>query len=90
MLSWIKPFLDADSFEVSFPKVLKEFFILGYLVVLQDTGDEMGLALVLEGDFFYRVQVIIEAILPLDVVDEPRLVGKSVAEMADGEWQYII
>ena len=90
MLPWVEPFLNADSLEISFPKVLEELLVLGYLVVLQDAGDKVGLGFVFESDFCYRFQVIIEAILPLDVVDEPRLVGKSVTEMSDSEWQYIV
>lgn len=90
VLPWVEAFLDADGLEVRLPKVLEKFFILGYLIVLQDARDEMCLAFVFEGDFLYRTQVVIEAVLPLDVVDEPRLVGKAVAEMSDGKWQDIV
>ena len=86
VLSWVESLLDADGLEVRLPEILKKFFVLGYLVVLQDACDEMSLAFVFECDFFYRFQVVIETVLPLDVVDEPRLVGKSVAEMPNGEW----
>ena len=90
VLSWVQPFLDANGLEIGFPKVLKNFLVFGYQVILQDTGDEMGLSFVFEGHFFYRFQVVIEAVFSLDVVDQPWLVCKSVSEMADGEWQYII
>ena len=81
VLPWVESLLDADGLEVRLPKVLEKFFVLSYLVVLQDARDEMGLAFVFECDFFYRFQVVIETVLPLDVVDEPRLVGKPILEV---------
>ena len=53
VLPWVEAFLDADGLEVRLPKVLEKFFILGYLIVLQDAREEMCLAFVFEGDFLY-------------------------------------
>ena len=77
MFPWVKSFADADGFEIGFPKVLEELFVLGYQVVLQNAGNEMGLSFIIEGDLLYGFQIIIKAIFSLDVVDEPRLVGKA-------------
>ena len=53
VLPWVESLLDADGLEVRLPEILKKFFVLGYLVVLQDACDEMSLAFVFESDFFY-------------------------------------
>ena len=90
VLAWIQPFLDANSFEVRFPKVLEEMFVLVHHFFIQNAVEEMFLGVVFEGYFFYCLQIIVKTIFSFDVIDEPRLVGKPVTEMPDGEWQYIV
>lgn len=41
-----------------------------------------------KSDFAYCILIIIISIFPLGVINEPRLIGKTVLKMRDCKWKY--
>ena len=83
LFAGIHALLDADGFEIGSPEVLEEL-----VVVAKDLGIEFTISevkgyarLILEGDADHLLTIIIKAIVALGIVDEPRLIVETVAEM---------
>ena len=87
LFAGIHAFLDTDGLKVRSPEVLEEL-----VVAAEDISIEFAIRktegygrLVLEGDADDLLTVIIEAIMALGIVDEPRLVVETVAEMVGNQ-----
>ena len=92
LFAGIHAFLDADGLKVRSPEILEEL-----VVAAEDISIEFAIRktegygrLVLEGDADDLLTVIIEAIMALGIVDEPRLVVETIAEMVGNQGQNIM
>ena len=45
-----------------------------------------GLAVVIKRDRIHFLQIIVKAITPLHIIDNPLLIGKAVLEVLDSQW----
>ena len=87
MLSRIHTFLDADSLEIRFPEFLKDLLVLIHQTLVQHARNQMsGLAVVIKRDRSHLLQIIVKAITPLHIIDNPLLIGKAVLEVLDSQW----
>ena len=87
LLTGIHTLLDADGFEVGAPEVLQQLVVVAehlfiQFAVVQTEGHS---CLVFEGDADHGLAVVVEAIVPLGIVDEPRLVVEPVLKMIDDD-----
>ena len=93
MLAGVHPLLDADGLEVGAPQVLQQVVVIAQHLVVQTAVNEAeghG-GLVGEGDAYGGGStVIVIPVVPLGVVDEPRLVIEAVGEMVGDERQHVV
>ena len=87
LFAGIHAFLDADGLKVRSPEVLEELVVVTKNLGIEFTISEVKryARLILEGDANDLLTVIIEAIMALGIVDEPRLVVETVAEMVGNQ-----
>ena len=103
---WIDALAYADGFEVGAPELLEDFVVLAQQFFVElpvveveglggvfGEGDTHSLALSLciaAPPLSSRRKTVIVAILPLGIIDEPRLVAEAVLKMVDDERQHVV
>ena len=91
MLPRIHAFFNADSLEIRFPELLKYLLIFIHQALVQHTRNQMSFpAVVIKRDRSHFLQIIVKAITPLHIIDNPLLIGKTIFEMLDSKRQSII
>ena len=87
MLPRIHAFFNADSLEIRFPELLKDLLIFIHQALVQHTRNQMSFpAVVIKRDRSHFLQIIVKAITPLHIIDNPLLIGKTIFEMLDSKW----
>ena len=92
LFAGIHALTDADGLEIGAPQVLEQLVIAAENLVVEfaiSQAEGYG-SLILEGDADDRLSIIIETVMTLGIVDEPRLVVEAVAEMVGDEGQHIV
>ena len=92
LFAGIHALTDADGLEIGAPQVLEKLVIAAEDLVVEfavSQAEGYG-SLILEGDADDRLSIIIETVMTLGIVDEPRLVVEAVAEMVGDEGQHIV
>ena len=79
----VDAFFDEHCLEVAAPQFLKQLLVFSHQRFVEPAVQQP--VVVRERDFSCRLQVVIVAVLASQVVDHPRLVGKAVGEMVDGQ-----
>ena len=79
----VDAFFDGHRLEVAAPQVLKQLLVFGHQRFVEPSAQQS--VVVRKRDFACRLQVVIVAVPATQVVDYPRLVGKAVGEMIDGQ-----
>ena len=87
LFTGIHALFDADGLEIGAPEVLQQLVVVAKHLLIQFAvvQTEGHSRLVFEGDADHGLAVIVEAIMPLGIVDEPRLVVKPVLKMIDDD-----
>ena len=73
----IDTFFDGDGFKVGSPELLKKLFIFCHQLLIQFAGQKMGF-FGFETDFIDFLPIVIITVFPLDIIQQPALVGESV------------
>lgn len=79
VLARIHPLLDTNSLEIGFPELLEKFFILIHKALIKHPRDKVPLTTIFaECHLPYFPQIVVIPVCPLDVINQPALVGKAV------------
>ena len=92
LFAGIHALLDADGLEIGAPEVLQQLVVAAEHLFIQFAvfQTKRHSRLVFEGDADHGLAVIVEAIVPLGIVDEPGLVVEPVLKMIDDDRQHIV
>ena len=87
LLAGIHALLDTDGLEIGAPEVLQQLVVAAEHLLVQFAVFQTKRhgSLVVEGDADHGLAVIVEAIMSLGVVDEPRLIVEPVLKMIDDD-----